>query len=107
MGSVLTKVVKELSRTMAAADASGTLHQLLSPNATSHKAIFFSLAGRTMITYSMATAKVLHQAPLALALTAPLVLGMLAPAQVRGWGNEGAPGSRHSSMCTISACTAS
>jgi hypothetical protein len=58
-----------------------TLQQLLEPQ--DHRCMFVSIAGTTMITYSGAVARLLHNMPLALVLTAPHTLQLLSPSMVR------------------------
>jgi hypothetical protein len=58
-----------------------TLQELLEPQ--DHKRMFVSIAGTTMVTYSVAVAKLLHNMPLALVLTAPHTLQLLSPSTVR------------------------
>lgn len=57
------------------------LQELLEPAA--HKRMFVSIASSVMITYSSNAARLLHNMPLVLVLTAPHTLQLLSPSTVR------------------------
>lgn len=82
-GETLTGVVFSMSSTLSSAQASGNLDTLLHPpSLDDHKAMFFSVGSMFMITYSMTTARLLHNMALALVASMPVVLKMMAPKQV-------------------------
>lgn len=64
----------------AASKQQPTLQQLLQP--TDHKRMFVSIASVVMLTYSSKLARVLHNLPLVLVLTAPHTLQLLFPSKV-------------------------
>jgi hypothetical protein len=90
IGDSLTGAIRSLADALAAAAAAAaaaansssqdTLQQLLKP--TDHKRMFMSMGGTYMLTYSAAAAATLHNVPLVMALSAPAVLKLLAPATV-------------------------
>ncbi|WIA36529.1 hypothetical protein OEZ86_007823 [Tetradesmus obliquus] len=80
-GDSLTGAIRSLADTLAAAAASSSpsdLQQLLKPS--KHKQMFMAIGATHMITYSTAAAATLHNVPLVMALSAPAVLQLLAPA---------------------------
>jgi hypothetical protein len=79
----LTGAIRSLADALAAAaisDSEADLQQLLKPS--KHKQMFMSIGGSYMLTYSTAAAATLHNVPLVMALSAPAVLKLLAPATV-------------------------
>jgi hypothetical protein len=82
-GDGLTGAIRYLADTLAAAANSTSesdLQQLLQP--TDHKRMFMAVGGAYMLAYSMKTAATLHNVPFVMALSAPAVLKLLAPARV-------------------------
>lgn len=65
----------------AARQQQPSLQELLEPS--DHRRMFTSLAGAAMVTYSSSMARLLHNMPLVLVLTAPHTMQLLAPATVR------------------------
>lgn len=99
MTAGIRSLAAALSAAAAASDAAGTgttgskqpqqptLQELLEP--TDHKRMFVSIASSVMITYSSNAARLLHNIPLILALTAPHTMQLLTPSTVsaRSWAH--------------------
>lgn len=83
-GDTLTAVIRSLSDALASAadESPEKLRSLLKP--TVHKRLFLSIGGKYMLTYSMTTAELLHNVPLVMVGTAPMILGLLVPGKVYG-----------------------
>jgi hypothetical protein len=95
-GQSMTAGIRSLAAALSAAAASSdtagtdttvskqqqqpTLQELLEP--TDHKRMFVSIASSVMITYSSKVARLLHNMPLVLALTAPHTMQLLTPTTV-------------------------